>query len=375
MYTAPSEVSANMKKIIFLSIILLLLCGCTAKNVENTENDNVVHYISWLTNYYENGIIFGNDTTMFLDFETMEKTVLCSKPNCNHSGGDCIAKKMGDRIAVYDGYAYFFEASYGVDETTDGRKFRINSKLQKASLSTSEIGTVCTFTDRYPASSDGMILYNGDLYFIGNDLNPRYDEFGNITGSSDAGGIHSLCSIDLDSGKYTNYGSIYDGDKEYEAAKHSSSANICGYQDETFYIEYNFLTGEEADSGYDSFTSIIFAYDLTTKEMKQTDKIYPASANDTAYVYGIPQSTQTVIEINGEEKLITDYRATTNARVFNNKVFFDDCWYDLADMSSHSLGDYEYWYAVAYYDNCYILMNGSRNEKLTEDELFALDKK
>lgn len=372
-----------MKKALILSTVMLFMCssicGCENNSSDKQNTDKNVHYISYLTNYYDNGVIFGGrDTAMYLDFKTMEKTFLCSKPNCSHSGSDCLAKLMGGGIAIHNGYAYFFESSYGVNETPDGRKFYIDSSLKKASLSTSEVETVCTFTDCYPENYDGMILYDGDLYFIGDNLNPRYDEFGNVSGSSNAGGIHYLCSINLDSGKYTNYGSIYDGDKQYESASFSSGANICGYQGNTFYIEYNFI-GEEPDlssdlsSAFGSFTSIIFSYDLITKEMTQTDKLYPACANDTAYVYGIPGTNETVVEIDGEEKHITDYRATVNGRVFNNKLFFEDRWYDLADMSLHSLGKYEKWFVAAYYDDCYIMMNGGMSVKLTEKELFALD--
>ena len=49
-------------------------------------------------------------------------------------------------------------------------------------------------------------------------------------------------------------------------------------------------------------------------------------------------------------------------------------WFDVTDMSEHSMGEYKGYDVIAVYDNSYILRLGNKTVKLTEEELLALDK-
>ena len=65
-----------MKKIIAISVLfMLILTGC--KNTNNKENisDNNeadIRFINYDTNCYGNGMIYGNNPAMFLDFDNMK---------------------------------------------------------------------------------------------------------------------------------------------------------------------------------------------------------------------------------------------------------------------------------------------------------------
>ena len=78
-----------MKKIIIciLLSLSLLLCSCSKNdnvNIKETNSKNYI-YVMYGNNVYDNGLIAGENPAVFYDFETMEKAVLCSRPNCTHT--------------------------------------------------------------------------------------------------------------------------------------------------------------------------------------------------------------------------------------------------------------------------------------------------
>ncbi len=47
--------------------------------------------------------------TAILDYESMKTSFLCKKPNCRHTGEDCIEHRLNGQIPVFDkNFAYFF---------------------------------------------------------------------------------------------------------------------------------------------------------------------------------------------------------------------------------------------------------------------------
>jgi len=59
----------------------------------------------------------------------------------------------------------------------------------------------------------------------------------------------------------------------------------------------------------------------------------------------------------------------------DNKLFLPDynIWYDLTDMTEHSMGEYDGFNVIPYNEK-YILYSDNNFVKLTEEELLALDK-
>lgn len=383
-----------IKKIALIGAASLLLTSCSSNNVDsNSKSNNNLHSDSGQSNsnigvqfiehnrdYYKNGVIYGQEKAMFLDFDSMVSVPLCAMPNCNHTNSTCLANICGTEPVMYHDYAYFFSSNYGdTRETKDGPEFFIDSKLMRASLETSEIETICEFDDcAPPLKNEGSYVLDGSrLYFIGDNCCPEKDEFGTYSWCN-VGGEHYLCCIDIDTGKYTNFGSIYDGDKEFEKANDSSCAFIKGICNDKMYIQYAFLKEEPAVHGdvtSEDWTRVNFEYDLKNNKLSESELPAAAYVDNDTYVY-LDYSAKETVVIKDDETYHVPYfdQDIVSVDFFNNKLFFNSAWCDLTDLSEHSLGKYDCWDVVAYYNNCYIMSNGGKCVKLTGEELLALDK-
>ena len=365
--------------IIILTLILItIFTGCFKDSKKTKSEDNTPHFISSIASYYKNGAAFGEEQSIFLDFDTMKTSPLCAKPNCNHITFECLANNVGSSPVFYNNYIYYFTSDYGTKETPDGPEFYINSKLMKASLETSAAEVVCEFHDCVPPERGlvNFVRYKNELYFVGDDYNPKKDESG-LFFYTNVGGNHFLCSINLDTGEYTNFGSIYDGDKEYEAAAYSSNSFITGVYNNKMYLAYNFVKdNDKLQSGGDfETTHLSFEFDFETKTWKESELPYSRFMNNDSYIYyDFENKSVNIIYKDKELKFPLEYEIV-NYREFNGKLFMpaQGKWYDLSDCSEHSMGEYEGYDVIAYYDNSYILLYQGLTAKITEEELLALE--
>ena len=181
-----------MKKtlVILLSSSIMLMTGCS-NNPNNTGDHiantiaNSMQYISDYS-YYNNGVAYTigdsqNSTKTFLDFDSMERAPLCAVPNCTHNNSSCLSKNIGSlyKPVFYDGYVYYFQSNGGaVKETSDGPEFYMASKLMKASFNSSEVEMVCEFSDCVPREAGRYVLFDDELFFIGDDRASTLDGAG-----------------------------------------------------------------------------------------------------------------------------------------------------------------------------------------------------
>ena len=375
-----------MKKniILLLLIPVMVLSGCTKKTSTDesdvSTNSKEPYYVDEYCNIYENGLIYHqNDTLRYINFDTMESTVFCPKPNCSHNTSECIAKMIEGNSFIYNNYMYYFDAKEGVNETPEGSEFFIDSKLKKVSLETSEIEVVSEFTDCEPDGHGNDYVIDGNLlYFCGNDMNPEKGEFGGFD-YANAGGVFSVCSINLDTGEYTNYGSIYNGE-EYPGMERSAGANFKGLYNSKLYIQYSFM--KEYDDSFegdarDQFTILNFEFDLKTHEIKQSELPDGSHMGDDFYVYNnYPENSTTILD-KDKKYIVEGADAGIMGKYFNGKLFINNEWYDVKDNSHHSLGEeYAFFSILTTYDKYYIFATGDNSKfiKLTEEELLALDK-
>lgn len=376
-----------MKKICcFLSAMLLVLSSCNSKSEKNIKNEDEFAFASLVNsieNIYPDGLItqsINGSNHIYFDFEKMDQTVLCSKPNCMHNNAECISKVVGECPIIYNDYIYYFVSVNGVKETKNGREFYINSKLNRISLETSEIEKVTEFTDCEPRTN--YLIYNDKIYFCGHDLNPTEDEYGNILSGS-SGGTTFICSIDLKTGEYKNYGSVYDGDKQYEGASSSSSGHISGFYNSKIYMEYSF-SKEKLDTidltktdPRDVFTVMNFEFNPETETIKES--ILPSGSyiRGNTYVYSnYPENSSTVL-YNGDKYTVDSVDSYISGKAFNYKLFLSGKWYDIKNGTEHIWNDeYKYWRVITMYEDEYILANpeSTKFEKMNEEELLALDK-
>lgn len=365
------------KRILSIALAMTMLAGCSDGKKEKAPEETKPIFFSSNRCSYGNGVVFGNDKAMFLDFDTMETAPLCAAPNCTHNNSSCLANIVGTTPIMYNNSIYYFDSSAGVNETPDGREFYIDSKLMKATLDSSETEIICEFTDCAPPTVNAhYLLEDNILYFVGDDMSPVEDEYGVIS-YSNVGGTHFLCSINLDTGKYENYGSIYDGDKEFEMAVASSGANITGYYKGKMYLQYVFMKEDPAVLGItpeENWTRVNFEFDLESKELTESELPAAIYMDEDTYVY-VDNNKQLTTIIDGREKYDIPHfnLMSMNASVFNNKIFFVDKWYELTNLAEHEYGEYEGYVVVGYHDGCYILAKGGRTAKLTEEELLALE--
>ena len=382
-----------MKKLlaILLSSSVILMTGCSNKpdnTGDHSKNirDNGMQYISDYS-YYNNGVAYTiggsqNSTETFLDFDSMERAPLCAVPNCTHNNSSCLSKNIGSlyKPVFYNGYVYYFNSNGGaVKETSDGPEFYMDSKLMKASLDSSEVEMVCEFSDCVPRESGRYVLFDDELFFIGDDRAATLDEAGGYSWAS-SGGTMFLCSINLDTNEYKNYGSIYEADLDYEGSKYSRSSNIYGIYDDKMYISHSFAKDTESDiMSKDYWTYVNFEFDFETRTWKESD--FPSSPYMNSDFYSYYDAETGNVKVLYQEKeyefeLGLDLQGfrTSGCSELNGKVFFPSIgkWYDLTDMSEHSMGEYEGYDAVAYYDESYILIDDVKTVKLSEEELLGL---
>ncbi len=343
-----------------------------------------------MNNNYGDGKIIGSSHKLsenylkYLKYQDMSTAPFCSKPNCTHKTDDCLAKAVGNCPILTKNGVFFFSDKYGVEEKKDGkREFEIDSKLCRASLDSSEIETVAEFTDCVPREYDGCMVIDGVLWFTGDDMNPITNEYGAII-SSNVGGTHYLCSIDLKTGEYTNYGSVYNGEN-YDKSSHAS---IVGYYNSNLLINYEYAASpdyEDPSAPWFGLSDLMFEFDPKTKEMKVSDipsrPIFFDLESETLAYCEYDANKIIVLADNKRYELNMDIAKIDGgianyAPVYNNKIIMlgSGKWYDITDQSEHYLGEYAGWDFEDYYDGCYILSNPRRTKyvKLTEEELLAL---
>ena len=369
------------KKVLVLTFIAVMLTGCGNKANSNASD---LIFIKSGYNEYDNGCVYGGNPIKYLDYTTLESSPLCAVPNCTHKTSDCIAKQVGNTPIFYNNFVYFFESNYGdCRETPDGSEFFINSYLKKASLNSSEVSVVCEFHDASRFEGDiGLVLNGNELFFVSDNLNPIKDEYGGYSWGN-VGGIHYLSSIDLDTGEYTNYGSIYDGDKEYKGSEYSSSANIIGIYDDKLFINYTYIKDydklqnlENANELDMLWSRINVEFDFKTKKLKESELPFSLYANSDTYTHYDYDTGRLNVTYKGLKKEISCDNPNFSLKECNGKLFFTEegVFYDLQTMTKYSLGEYSKYEIMGYSDGSYILANNRNAIKLSEEELLALDK-
>lgn len=155
----------RIKLLIVISILSVSMYGCSKKSdFTDSANQNILSYIVENYDYYNNGVVYGKTTAAFLDFDTMETSILCPVPNCTHQSLDCLAKKAGNTPVFYKDNIYYFISNNGeVKETTKGKIFFIDSKLMKTSINSLTTEEICAFHDCAPPSDfSTYVLYNNE---------------------------------------------------------------------------------------------------------------------------------------------------------------------------------------------------------------------
>ncbi|MCR5707056.1 MAG: hypothetical protein K6G82_02150 [Ruminococcus sp.] len=369
------------KKLFSLALSgVLILTGCGGSIPADTDDDNV-HFYSFFCRDCEVGAAYTvnnyhSAVTMFLDYASMETAPLCAVPNCNHQDSDCLAKNAEYPI-IFGEDMYFFRSKYGVEETKKGREFRMHSAFRKASLDNSEISTVCEFTDAIPRNDESMIICGHKLFFIAYDPDAEIDDYGGLSVKS-GGGHDFLCSVDLVSSEYKNYGSICYVEDEYPAADNSSSAHITGFGDGKIYIGYEFMKefADPKNGVIPEWTRYSFVFNTETEQYSESSLPAAIFADDELYCWLDDYNDELHIIMNDKEYVVSYDSYTNSAHHLRDKLFVANGRVELSDMSMHYMSDeFRDSSAVASFGEYFILRKSDDSFiRLTEDELLKLEK-
>lgn len=355
-----------MKTLLLLLLAASMLTGCAkSSNINDRSDDHgEPHFYGSNARAYGDGLTYSAGGISYcLDLGTMEKIPLCARPNCSHTSSDCLAKTAGFGL-IYDSYVYYFTEYHGMKERKDGKPyFEMDSKLMRASLDSSETEIVSSFTDSIPRSEETLVIDDDVLYFIAYDPEPEIDDAGGVSYTNGQGSAY-LCSVDLDTGGYTNYGGFC-REKDYDGRK-SSRAYITGISNGKIFIDYSFMQRKGED-----FSRIGFEFDVDTKEYTKSELPSAIYADNEVYVWLDDADDELHVVTNGKDNVISYVNYSNSGTVFNNKLFVAGNWIDLSDMTMHRLAANKS--VVAYYNGSYITNENNRFEKLTEKELLALD--
>ncbi len=377
-----------MKKIILsISLAALMLTACGEKK-EKPKSD--VHRII-SGNTYENGMIYNagtwpNETKRFLDFTSLETAPLCAVPNCTHSSSssECLTRIINGKCMLVDDYLYYFvtNGQGGLGEmvaTPDGYEHRMESKLMRVSLDSSETETVCTFTDSLVRSDDKFLLIDNMLYFITFDPDPKRTENGGYEGFGSSGGYDFLCSININTGEYTNYGYFCYVEDEYPAADASSGARISGYYEGNIMLRYQFLKElPEVDENGISLDDeaiienwVYYAYEFNPETKEFTKLDYDGTPHFFENGYYIFDDKSPVITVVKDDETYT-INGMWQCLIINNKAFDGQRWCNIGENIIYQLDEqYKGYSVVAFHDGKYVLFNNRKAVKLSEEELIA----
>ena len=354
---------------------VLTLTACGGSIPEDPEN-KTAHFYDLAVRDCDTGATYTISgylvsQSLYLDYATMETAPLCAVPNCNHTISGCLAN-MAQYPVIYQNYMYFFTYSQGFEETKDGPRFAMHSSLKKASLNDSEVQVVCEFNDSIPRNDESMVIYDNKLYFAAYDPDVETDEYGGSNWSN-VGGIDYLCSVDLDTKEYRNYGSFCYVEDEYPSAGQSSHSYITGIREGKIFLDYIFSKERfSRDTNTPEWTYYNFEFDTKTEQFTESELPAAICADDELYCWLDDKNDELHIIMNDKENVVSYDSYTNSAHHLGEKLFVANGWVDLSDMSMHMFTEPEYT-GIAYYDECYIIKTGTNSfEKLTEEELRAL---
>ena len=372
------------KKSLSFILTALMLTACGEKEQKHKSGEQRIQ----IGNIYENGMIYtAGETKRFLDFTSLETAPLCAVPNCTHSSssGECLTRVINGTCMLVDDYLYYFTVNGNGGEmlaTPDGYELYMESKLMRVSLDCSETETVCTFTDALARTEDTFLLIDDMLYFCAYDPDPKMTETGGYEGYGTSGGYDFLCSINLNTGEYTNYGYFCYVEDEYHAADDSATAKLKFYYKGKIMLRYSFLKEfpEFDENGIplddEAFIELweyyTYEFNPETKEFTKVD--YNGTPRFFENGYCIYDDKSPVITVVKDDETYT-INGMWQCSIINDKAFDGQHWCNIGDDVIYELDEeYEGYRVVAFHDGKYVLFNNRKAIKLSEEELIENSK-
>lgn len=367
------------------------LSGCASQTVNLPNANN--SFADYHANYTDTMGVFGyydKGETIALNYETMQKTSLCSKPNCTHTGEDCIVKRLSGHAPVLSGNrAYYFvddkpqfvENADGVPELILGSwlccyDFTDHTEKQLMHIDGGCVGEYF----------DGMLLHGDTLYYLENTYSRSYDENEIVCGFSPNGGREYLHAVSLSDLKDTNLGEVYDLDaltEYFPYAPNSGSVSMEGLFNNRIYFNVWFVEGSgDPTSQYFPPHNYVICYDLSDGSFHGTPEDYAhidfqnvvyLSAEHLAIYDEMKQTVSVYAPDGGEPVVLSDacFQDYADYAVFNDILFCYPKAFDLNSNAVYEMTDEKYPIVVAAYGGDYVCadVNYALFEKIPAEKL------
>lgn len=290
----------------------------------------------------------------FLEYKTFTDTALCNKPNCAHKSSDCIAQIVTNSgfsstpPIVYKDNVYFFTSTQNIVDSKDGKStsYDIQCKLHKINLHTGEAKVVCTFTDMEANTSPNVFLQNEILYFIAN--NGSLQTPSGAWNYFSTAGLQYFCSVNLETGEFTNYGQINDTEKAHStlftigesAFGINGNVSLAGIYDNKIWLYYYYAdsaedlyqilndTGEAPDNSNPIYHRENITFDLDSKKLEASSQPDADCIGDGYYIYWNSNQKQYLAKQGDKEIPLQNFPKANILQIYNDIVW------DLQDTKS-----------------------------------------
>lgn len=329
-----------MKKIKFCAaaLALLMLSGCGKANSAPSEKD--ARIVWTYGNSDERGELYAdNDGRLnFVDFDSMNMALLCSKPNCPHTNEkDCSAFGMSNHPILYCDKLYFFnvETNFNGDEVTD------MTTIYKAEPDGTNRVKVCDIEGLTLLNYTRMLIVDDKAYFSMDKTGWNED----MTASSGYNEVW-FCSFDFSTGTFERIEKLHEG--------WCSSSWIFGLYDGRVIFRYAYSEEKvpyttNASEIEKYFINVYNTYDIESGELANLTLPEPMYVGGGYYVYE-KDGGAVVLSENGKELFLPDFGGST---IENGMLFGRETCADLSNGKMYKLNSPDD--LVAYSDGYYIL--------------------
>lgn len=325
-------------KLIAAALSLTLLSAC-AKTTSPPfgNNDRIVWTYG---NADERGELYTDSSGRlhFIDFETMQSALLCSKPNCAHAGeGECSSFGMDNHPILYGDKLYFFD----VETDFDGYEIVDTTIVYKADPDGSNRVKVCGIEGLALLSYTRMLIVGGKAYFSMDKTGWNED----MTASSGYNEVW-FCSFDFSMGTFERIEMLHEG--------WCSSSWIFGLYDGKVIFSYAYSKEkvpylENVNDINKYFTNVYKTYDIEAETLADLTLPVPTYVGDGYYIYE-KDSGEVVLSESGKELFLPDF---AGLEVENGMLFGGEKCADLSNGKIYKLNSTDD--PVVYSDGNYIL--------------------
>lgn len=402
-----------MKKLLMIAtlvILQLIISSCEVAEKTFAPGYETARECNMYSNLNLNGMLYmescdevhGESSRLrFIDFDTMQSAVICSKPNCKHNDSEtCSAFGMnvsdsytnifGDRLC-------FFETvpEYSNDDGSLDPILTWNLHLWSAALD----GTQRKKIDTFEALEILDLVVKGDtVYFTAREQ--KEVVAGNTTELSGTPKAH-LCAYDFGDGVFKNFGKLCEGFDAYATIKgeYNGGLYITGsYREkerEIFNPDGSEKSLEELAKDND-FTTVRYRFDLETEELydwdmplstlDENDRMKPLLISGGFYGYMDGDNTH-IIDSEDGEIVLEDYELSTSSVNKPVNGYYFNVTGDKGGKSSHTAVDLssgkilkinkkavpKWYFVLTYHDGNYIVydeIGSGEFKKVSPEELF-----